>query len=206
MTLPPSLIEKGGATPGAAHEITGPIFTIGRGLDCDLVIASPQVSRRHAEVRRDGENYLLVDLSKNGVLLNGERVSPAGALKHGDEIVLPGMTLVFQSDESTRTFTFAAPRKPGLVIDVARAQVAVNGAKVEVTAKEFQALALMDGKRGKLIRKDELAKAVWPEFDGAVTDESIEQLISRLRRKIEAEPAQPRYLATVRGLGYRLEE
>src|SRR5207245_4189340 len=132
----------------------------------------------------------------NGVLLNGERVSPAGALKHGDEIVLPGMTLVFQSDESTRTFTFAAPRRVGLVIDVARAQVSVSGVRVEVTAKEFQALALMDGKRGKLIRKDELAKAVWPEFDGAVTDESIEQLISRLRRKIDAEPAQPRYLAT----------
>ena len=55
--------------------------------------------------------------------------------------------------------------------------------------------AITDGKRGKLIRKDELAKAVWPEFDGAVTDESIEQLISRLRRKIEGGDKEQLFLS-----------
>jgi DNA-binding response OmpR family regulator len=39
---------------------------------------------------------------------------------------------------------------------------------------------------------------------GAVSDYNIEQLISRLRRKLEADPAHPRWLVTVRGLGYRL--
>ena len=58
--------------------------------------------------------------------------------------------------------------------------------------------------RGALISKQDLALQVWPEYQGVVGDENIEQLISRLRRKLETDPQHPRYLLTVRGLGYRL--
>ncbi|HZQ38468.1 MAG TPA: helix-turn-helix domain-containing protein [Dehalococcoidia bacterium] len=49
-----------------------------------------------------------------------------------------------------------------------------------------------------------MAQAVWPEYQGGVGDYNIEQVISRLRRKLEPEPERPRHLLTVRGLGYRL--
>ena len=73
-----------------------------------------------------------------------------------------------------------------------------------LTAKEFLALRAMVVQAGSILSKDALAHQVWPEYEGAVGDVNIEQLISRLRRKIEANPAQPRRLLTVRGLGYRL--
>lgn len=80
----------------------------------------------------------------------------------------------------------------------------MEGREVRLTAKELLALAALHGRSGDLCSKDELAKKVWPEFEGAVDDESIEQVISRLRRKIEPDPRHPRYLLTARGLGYRL--
>lgn len=52
----------------------GPV-TLGRSRDCDCVLAEPSVSRRHAELRREGERWLLRDLgSRNGTRLNGVRL------------------------------------------------------------------------------------------------------------------------------------
>jgi DNA-binding response OmpR family regulator len=75
---------------------------------------------------------------------------------------------------------------------------------VELRRKEYLALALLWEKQGALVSKGELAQRVWPEHDGAVTDDDITQVVSGIRRKVEADPAQPRHLLTVRGLGYRL--
>ncbi len=80
----------------------------------------------------------------------------------------------------------------------------MEGREVSLTAKELLALSALQRRGGNLCSKDELARHVWPEFEGAVDDESIEQVISRLRRKIEPDPQHPRYLLTARGLGYRL--
>jgi DNA-binding response OmpR family regulator len=75
---------------------------------------------------------------------------------------------------------------------------------VPLTAKEYRALALLDARRGALVSKDELAAHVWPEYDGAVADCNLTQLVARLRRKLEGDEAEPPMLVTVRGLGYRL--
>jgi len=67
--------------------------TIGRQAECDIVLEDSNVSRRHAEVRRQGEDYILVDLgSTNGCKVNGTRVKQQ-ALTDGDEITL-GKTLI----------------------------------------------------------------------------------------------------------------
>jgi hypothetical protein len=53
------------------------LLTIGRGSDCDLVLDEPQASRRHAELRRFGDHWLIVDLnSTNGTTLGGQRLPP----------------------------------------------------------------------------------------------------------------------------------
>ena len=63
--------------------------TIGRAKDCDCVLAEPTVSRLHAELRRDGERWLLRDLgSRNGTRVNGLRLLEAIEVRPGDRVAL----------------------------------------------------------------------------------------------------------------------
>lgn len=63
-------------------------FTIGRSSDCDLVVDDPNISRRHAELRADGDSWRVVDLgSTNGVKVNRRRVDEA-PLRSGDRVTL----------------------------------------------------------------------------------------------------------------------
>jgi DNA-binding response OmpR family regulator len=75
-----------------------------------------------------------------------------------------------------------------------------------LTAKENQLLACFLAHPGQVCAKDDLIRAVWPEdkvFEQGVRDDSLAQLVRRLREKIEPEPAAPRYIHTVPGRGYR---
>jgi adenylate cyclase len=72
----------------APFPLTGAPVRIGRDVDCDLFLEDPSVSRQHAEIRRDGGDWVLRDLgSTNGVLLNGEVVREA-PLRAGDQLRL----------------------------------------------------------------------------------------------------------------------
>jgi serine phosphatase RsbU (regulator of sigma subunit) len=83
--------------------------TIGRSRDCDIFLPDQWLSRHHAEIRRRGESAFLADLrSKNGTLLNGERVAAERQLRHGDVISLGEHRLTFSEDEEPPEET-AAP-------------------------------------------------------------------------------------------------
>jgi FhaA, N-terminal domain/FHA domain len=78
------------------HVIDSGRLVLGRSSDCDLVIDDPNVSRRHAEVRREDGRYVVADLgSTNGVELNGRRVQTA-PLRHGDRLLVGKTELVFE--------------------------------------------------------------------------------------------------------------
>ena len=80
---------------GRAHPITSHGIVIGRSRECDLRIADGNASRRHAEVVRDGNDYVVVDLgSTNGTELNGRRVTRE-TLTDGDRITIGATDLVF---------------------------------------------------------------------------------------------------------------
>jgi len=67
-------------------------MSIGRSPDCDCLLSEPSVSRRHAQLRRDGERWLLRDLgSRNGTRLNGARVTEEVEVRPGDQISLGGV-------------------------------------------------------------------------------------------------------------------
>jgi FhaA, N-terminal domain/FHA domain len=78
--------------------VTGDPFVIGRSRECDLVLDDPNVSRRHAELRREDGAWAVHDLgSTNGIKLNGRR-SPGGRLSSGDEITLGLSRLTFEQE------------------------------------------------------------------------------------------------------------
>jgi DNA-binding response OmpR family regulator len=89
-------------------------------------------------------------------------------------------------------------------VDFARAEVRRNGAAVEVTPIEFKLLAAFVQRRGRVLSREQLLDAAW-DRDIHVTDRAVDAHIVNLRRKIESEPAEPRFLLSVRGLGYRFD-
>ncbi len=78
--------------------VTGDPFVIGRSRECDLVLDDPNISRRHAELRREEDGWAVRDLgSTNGIKLNGHR-SRGGRLNPGDEITLGLSRLTFEQE------------------------------------------------------------------------------------------------------------
>lgn len=103
------LVQRTGPLAGARCEIS-PLATIGRDPASTIVLDHAEASRRHAEVRYEDSRYLLVDLgSKNGTFRNGVRVTEPVDLSPGDEIAVPGLVLLFGTDD---TVTSRAPRAP----------------------------------------------------------------------------------------------
>jgi len=83
---------------GKRNVLGGERAVIGRSRDCDVVLSDPNVSRRHAELRREGDGWKVVDLgSTNGVKVNRRRVDEA-KLRPGDTITLGLADLTFELD------------------------------------------------------------------------------------------------------------
>lgn len=189
------------------------VITIGRDQQNDIVIAHPLASRRHATLERDEHGYLVRDLnSTNGTYVNGEVIADAYRLNSDDMIVIAASEIVFIDPEATQqgnlpVFTFK-PRTPvvegDIEIDDNAKTVKIKGELLDppLTVKEFQLLHLLYRKQSHVISKEEIAKAIW---DYEVYDfNAIDALVYRVRQRIEVDPAQPKYLVTVRGFGYKL--
>jgi DNA-binding response OmpR family regulator len=89
-------------------------------------------------------------------------------------------------------------------LDIARHEAVIGGAPVDLTATEFKILALLAAHPGRVYTKAQIYERVWGEDFGG--DYSTVQVhITRLRKKIEADPAEPALIGTVWGIGYRFE-
>ncbi len=92
-----------------------------------------------------------------------------------------------------------------LVIDPAGRNVRLKGREVLLSAKEFDLLHLLAVSPGRVYTREEILNRVWGwDFDG--TSRTVDNYILSLRQKIEADPSHPRYLKTVRQVGYRLDD
>jgi DNA-binding response OmpR family regulator len=89
-----------------------------------------------------------------------------------------------------------------LSVDRGRREVWLKGVEVSLTAIEFDLLTTLASRPGLVFTREQLLSRVWGEdyFGG---DHLVDVHIANLRKKIEAEPANPRYVQTVRGVGYR---
>jgi len=89
-------------------------------------------------------------------------------------------------------------------VDFDRGEIRRGGAPVDVTALEFRLLAAFIRRRGHVLSRRQIIDAAWGE-DTFVTDRVVDTHIFNLRKKIEPEPSRPRYVCSVRGMGYRFD-
>jgi len=89
-------------------------------------------------------------------------------------------------------------------LDFVRCELRRNGRRVELSALEFKLLAAFVKRSGRLLSRAQLLDEVWGA-DTHVTDRVVDNQVTNLRKKIEPDPERPRYLVSLRGLGYRFD-
>ena len=94
---------------------------------------------------------------------------------------------------------------PGLELDLLRRQVFVGGEPVALTAKEFEVLALLASRPGWVYSREQIMRHLWEgDFFGEARAADVH--VQHIRKKIEPDPKNPRYVQTVRGFGYKFAE
>ncbi len=191
-------------------------ISIGRDPECDIVLESGFVSRRHARLRRRDSSYEVIDDgSRNGTFIGGRRVESARLLAHGDDIVIADYVLTFvERDNLDQTEAFTPISTRAIVVDDGAHEVRLGREKVAValSPQEFALLSFLYRKRGQVCSHQDIGAAVWgsPDVGGPEVakydDNMIHRLIFRLKSKVEPDPKRPAYIINIPGIGYRLNE
>ena len=92
----------------------------------------------------------------------------------------------------------------GIRMDIDRHQVSVNGIPVSLPLKEFELLEFLMRNAGRVLTRIQLIDRVWGS-DYVDDTKTLDVHIKRIRAKIETDPANPKIIQTVRGLGYKME-
>ncbi|HRY14187.1 MAG TPA: response regulator transcription factor, partial [Syntrophomonadaceae bacterium] len=91
------------------------------------------------------------------------------------------------------------------VVKPDRYEIYQNGQKLDLTLKEYELLALLIKNRGRVLKRDYLLEVLW-DLPDSVSTRVLDVQVSKLREKVEPDSRNPRYIKTVRGLGYKFEE
>lgn len=202
-----------GMQTGIEIELNADIISVGRSADCQVRLVDDQyASRLHAEIVSIDGGYQVRDMqSKNGVQVDGRRLAPGASawLYDGAEVQFASTRFRFHDPSATMTApALIAVREPGLRVEMATRQVYVDGQVLDppLSLKQFELLWYLYQNRGRVVSKDEIAQAVWPEANGEVFDANIDRMISRVRSRLEpGREENARFIHTIRGYGYQLE-
>ena len=93
----------------------------------------------------------------------------------------------------------------GLVVNARTREVRVEGRPVDLTAKEFDLLAFLVSSPRQVFSRGQLLEHVWSSRSEWQDEATVTEHVRRVRHKIEKDPAKPRWITTVRGVGYRFE-
>jgi DNA-binding response OmpR family regulator len=165
-----------------------------------------EVMRRIRDRDRDGTAIILLTAK-------GEEIDRVVGLRLGadDYVVKPfsPAELVARVDAVLRRVgAVAAPEAPlqygSLVIDPAARRVRLDGAEVTLTQREFDVLLFFARHPGQAFTRQQLMDRVW-QYSFYTDTSTVTVHIRRIRAKIEPDPAVPRYLETVWGVGYRFQ-
>jgi DNA-binding response OmpR family regulator len=93
----------------------------------------------------------------------------------------------------------------GLIVDTDRRRVTVDGTPVSLTPQEFGLVLTLASHPGIVFSREALLAKVW-RGEAFVSERSVDELVKRVRQKIEPSPGDPRYIATVWGIGYKFSD
>ena len=174
----------------AQLSLIGPSWTIGRTRDSSIIVAREAVSRQHALIVREGEDFRLRDVgSRNGTYINGVRVQGSELLVHRDLIGIgePEPSLRFIDD---RAFADPVPGKPAarshqsrLRFDDRRLRFLLYDRPLDLTEDEFRLLHCLHASAGTVCAREDCAEAVWGA-DAPRHEAGLDHLIDGLRHKL----------------------
>jgi len=222
-----SLIVKRGSAEdvGKIFNLDNPLIVVGRLTSQnkpDIELSADVISRRHLEILQQDDRYWVKDLgSTNGTMLNDDRIIPGNLyeLKHNAKIGLglegtsAHTVLVFKESEDTNIMRGKESAGESLIstvswlkIDQGKKEAVVDGKQKKLSKKEYDLLLLLYRNVGNICSRDEIIEAVWPESQdpSAISDATIDQLIHRLREKVEPKPARPSRIISKKAFGYML--
>jgi hypothetical protein len=209
----PVLISQTGELRGQRWQLQAEELLIGRGADCDMVVADRQVSRHHARLWRSEEGYFVEDLgSKNGTHVNGAPVKAPVLLQDGDVIqVALAAKFTFVGTEATVPLSMSEASELGLGrlrMDAEAHRVFVLDQEVDppLSPAQYRLLSLLYDNANRVVSRTEIVRRVWPDSEEeGVSEQAIDALVRRLRDRLgEVDPAYS-YVVTVRGHGFRLD-
>lgn len=191
-------------------------MTIGREDDCDIMIPSRQVSRRHAMFHTSYDGVLLEDLgSKNGTHLNGQPINSTVLLHDGDIVQIAlAQQFIFLSSDATLPISAIDVDEAGISIrrrlqlEKRSRRVWVNEQEIvpSLSVSQYQLLELLYEKQGQVVSRNEITSRIWgaeQAFD--VSEQALDALVRRLRDRLTQIDPDHQYILTIRGHGLRLD-
>lgn len=204
-TAPCFYIKDGGQIKGQLDLITFP-FVIGRARECNYVIDSGEISRMHVQLDFEHQQVVLRDLgSTNGSYLNGEKLVAFRdyRLRANDCVSLANAYhLVFDDPATTAQLNVDLAQVEGLRVEEASAQVYLAGKPLDPPLSPSQILLLQLIMRSEdaVVTRDDIRQFVWGN-DLQVSDQAIDALVSRLRKRLHEADPEHEYITTRRGFG-----
>lgn len=205
----PVLIAQDGPQAGQRWPLTQAEHVVGRGGDCDILINDKTVSRHHARIKREGDQWLLIDESKNGTHVNGLPTQSPHPLRDGDVIAIAtAVRLAFTGSEATAPLALDLPTGRRLKLEIPSRRVWVNKIELDppLSLPQYRLLELLYARSGQVCTREDVIHAVWPDAEiTGVSEQSIDALVGRLRDRMGKVDGGHHYVITVRAQGFRLD-
>lgn len=206
----PVLVVYEGTLAGTRWPLEEERLTLGRAADCDIVFLERQLSRYHVRIERDAEGYLLRDLgSKNGTTINGEAVRGQPCrLRDGDEIVLAeSVRIGFVAGDATLPLEDVKSFALALEVNEQARRVCFGRRELDppLSPSQFCLLLLLMASGDRVVTRQDVIQAVWPDAVDGVTDQAVDALVYRLRERLAELDPDHTYVVTVRGHGFRFD-
>jgi hypothetical protein len=192
------------------------VLEIGRDMDCEIMIPSRQVSRKHARITITESGVTIEDLgSKNGTHLNGNMLSNPAVLKDGDLIQIAfAQQFIYLSSDATMplemgTLPGADASQAGLLrLDKSSRQVWIGDEEIipPLSVSQFQLLEILYENQGRVVARKEIIAEIWGAENAVdVSEQALDALIRRLRDRLAATDPDHPFITTIRGHGLRLD-
>lgn len=91
-------------------------------------------------------------------------------------------------------------------LDFKKYEAIKHGKKIDFTPLEFQVLQLLVKNKSQVLTRDEILEKVWGEHNVVISLRTIDSHIANIRKKLEDDPTNPRYILNIRGVGYKLTD